>query len=340
MFNRFARFVSIVGVILAGSVCVGCSSSDEGGAVVKVGAVYATSIEEPWNGAIHSALLDAEAQGDIVYRYVDSVGYAPGAFEGAVRRMIAEESPALVLGDSFGNDEGARSAARDFPGIAFAFGNDGPPAAPNFSVFDNWIHEPAYLSGMLAGGLTKTNTVGIVGGYPVAEVNRLVNAFLAGARAVNPAVEGRVTYLSSWYDPAGAARAVEEQIALGADVFFAERDGVIEAAAGSGLLSFGNIADQKALSPATVAASSVWNMTPTVAHLIDGVRSGSYGAEDLRLFSMMAAGGAELTAINRGVNGGIPAELAAEVERMRSAIIVGAVQVEVDESVPAGAVIR
>ena len=85
---------------------------------------------------------------------------------------------------------------------------------------------------MLAGGLTKSNVIGVVGGYPVPEVNRIANAFIAGAQAVNPDVEVKVSFINSWFDPATAKEAALAQIGAGADVLYAERFGVIEAAAG------------------------------------------------------------------------------------------------------------
>jgi basic membrane lipoprotein Med (substrate-binding protein (PBP1-ABC) superfamily) len=112
---------------------------------------------------------------------------------------------------------------------------------------------------MLAGGLTKSNKVGVVGGYPVPEVNRLVNAFIAGAKEVNPVVEVLVNFINSWFDPAAAKEAALAQIDAGADVLYAERFGVIEAAEEKGLFAFGNMSDQNEL-PEFVVSSPVWNM--------------------------------------------------------------------------------
>ena len=117
---------------------------------------------------------------------------------------------------------------------------------------------------MLAGGLTQSNVIGVVGGLPVPEVNRIVNAFIAGAEAVNPDVDVKTTFINSWFDPAAAKEAALAQIDAGADVLFAERFGVIEAAAENGLYSFGNMSDQKELAPESVVSGPVWNMNPTV----------------------------------------------------------------------------
>lgn len=75
---------------------------------------------------------------------------------------------------------------------------------------------------MLAGGLTKSNTIGVVGGLPVPEVNRIVNAFIAGAHEINPEVEVKTTFINSWFDPAAAKEAALAQIDAGADVLFAD----------------------------------------------------------------------------------------------------------------------
>lgn len=219
-------------------------------------------------------------------------------------------------------------------------GSGGGPAEPNFSVFDNWIHEPAYVSGVLAGSLTKTNILGIVGGIPVPEVNRIVNAFIAGAQSVNPNIQAKVNFINSWFDPAAAKEAALSQISAGADILFAERAGVIEAAAEKGLLVFGNQMDQKAIAPEFVVTSNVWNMRPTVNYILDQVKAGSYTAQDLKDFSMVAKGGATLAEINTGVTGGVPADVVAKAQAVMDSIKSGVFRVDVNEGIPAGSVTK
>jgi basic membrane protein A and related proteins len=233
----------------------------------------------------------------------------------------------------------ARAVAADYPDVAIAFGSGGGPAEPNFSVFDNWIYQPAYLSGILAGGMTKSNIIGIVGGIPVPEVNRLINAFILGAQSVNPKVEAKVTYINSWFDPAAAKESALAQIAAGADVLYAERAGVIEAAAEKGVYAVGNMFDQQADAPDNVLTSVMWSMEPTLAYLLDQVSKGSYAAQDLKDFSMMPKGGAMLAPLNTGVNGGIPAELSAKVDEALAGITSGVLRVDIDEATPAGSVV-
>lgn len=337
-----ARFLPKLFCVLTLMILIGCGdgSDEPNGPVLRVVGVFATEIAEPWNSVVHGALLEAQNDGEITYTYRAGVGYAAGAMEDTLRELIATEGPDIIFGDSFGNEAATRKVALDYPEIAFAMGSAESETSPNFSVFDNWIHEPAYLSGMLAGGLTKADTLGIVGGYPVAEVNRLVNAFTAGARAVNPNVRVFVTYLSSWYDLDAASAATVEQIALGADIFFGERDGVIQAAASNQFLSFGNITDQRSIAPAQVVTSNLWNMRPTVDEVLADVRSGTYRAANLRDASMMLAGGAALAPINTKVQGGIPPELLSRVLLTLSTIRAGAFIVPIDESVPVDAIVQ
>ncbi len=310
------------------------ASSAKPGQLVVFGA-YATPIEEPWDGVIHAALNKAQADGKIKYTYTENIGYS-GDMERILRETAEQLKPNVIFGDGFGNEEAVRRVAKDYPEIAFVFGSGGGPAEPNFSVFDNWIHEPAYLSGMLAGGLTKSNVIGVVGGYPVPEVNRIVNAFVAGAKSVNDKAEVKVTFINSWFDPAAAKEAALAQIDAKADVLFAERFGVIEAAKEKGLYAFGNMSDQKELAPESVVTSNVWNMEPTVNYVISQVASGAYTAQDLKDFSMAAKGGASLAPINEGVTGGIAKDLLDKVKAKEEEIKSGLFRVDIDEAQPAG----
>ena len=142
-------------------------------------AVYATPIEEPWDGCIHKALLKAEKVYGIKYVWSENVGYSD--FE-KVLRQYASQGYDIIFGDAFGSEDAVRRVAKDYPKIAFVFGSGEGPSNPNLSVFDDWIQEPAYLCGLIAGKITKTNVIGVVGGVPVPEVNRIINAYIYGAK--------------------------------------------------------------------------------------------------------------------------------------------------------------
>jgi basic membrane lipoprotein Med (substrate-binding protein (PBP1-ABC) superfamily) len=300
--------------------------------LVSVFGAYATPIEEPWDGVIHAALQKAEENGQIEYSYTEDIGYS-GDMERVLREVAAQQQPDVIFGDAFGNEEAVRRVAVDFPDIAFVFGSGLGPADPNMAVFDNWIHEPAYLAGMLAGGMTETNTIGVVGGYPVPEVNRLVNAFIAGAKEVNPEATVLVTFINSWFDPAAAKESALAQIDGGADVLYAERFGVIEAAAENNLFAIGNMSDQNELAPEFVITSVAWNMDPTVEYVVNQVKAGSFTAQDLKDFSMFAKGGASLAEYH-DTESQIPDDLRQMVEEKEEQIRQGLFRVDIDEAQP------
>ncbi len=325
--------------LLAVTTVAGCEvTSAQDAAPLKVFGAFATQIEEPWDGVIHQALLAEQEAGRIEYDFADAIGYS-GDMERVLTEVAELDQPDVIFGDAFGNEEAVRRVAAGYPDIAFVFGSGGGPADPNFSVFDNWIHEPAYLAGMLAGGLTTSNVIGVVGGVPVPEVNRIANAFIAGAQAQNSQVEVKVSYINSWFDPAAASEAAQAQVDAGADVLYAERYGVIEAADLNDLLAVGNMSDQQSLAPDNVVTSVTWNMTPTVEYVIDQVSAGAYTAQDLKDFSMMAKGGAALAPINGEVIGGVPQELVDEVMAREAEILSGLFRVDINESIPPGSVL-
>lgn len=296
---------------------------------------YATPIEEPWDGVIHAALQKAADEGKITYEYTDDIGYS-GDMERVLREIAENKKPAAIFGDAFGNEEAVRRVGPEYPEIAFVFGSGLGPSEPNVAVFDNWIHEPAYLSGMLAGGMTKTNVIGIVGAQPVPEVNRIANAFIDGVKEINPDAKVLVSFINSWFDPAAAKEAALAQIDGGADVLYAERFGVIEAAVEKGLYSFGNMSDQNELGPDSVISGPVWNMTPTVEYVIKQVKSGAFTAMDLKDFSMVAKGGASLAPFH-GMESKIPADLLAKVQTREQEIKDGLFRVNIAEEAPMGA---
>src|SRR4051812_48611160 len=113
-------------------------SSSSGDDTVSVFGVYATPLEEPWDGAIHAALTDIAKDGDITYDHVDDLGTAD-EMERALRDIVANEDPDVIVGDAFAAEDAVREVAKEFPDTAFVFGSGGAEQAPNFSVFDNWL---------------------------------------------------------------------------------------------------------------------------------------------------------------------------------------------------------
>jgi basic membrane lipoprotein Med (substrate-binding protein (PBP1-ABC) superfamily) len=297
---------------------------------LRVVSIFQTPIEEPWDGAIHQALLRAQKELGIEYDWTEKVAGAD--FERVVRQY-AEKGYDLIMGDAFGQEQAARRVAKAYPKTRFLFGSGLGPAQPNFGVFDDWIHEPAYLCGMIAGKLTKTNVLGVVGGHPVPEVNRLINAFREGAREVNPNVKVKVAFIGSWFDPPKTKEAALAQIEAGADLLYAERYGVIDAAKERGKLAFGNLLDQQHLAPDVVITGPVWDMYPLVKFAIESVRKGSFVAMDYAEWTMMQKGGAKLAPF-RNWEQKLPKELLDLIRSRQAEILAGLFRVPVDETKP------
>jgi len=297
---------------------------------LKVAAVYTVPFEQQWVGRIHKALLAAQARGEIDYKATENVANAD--YE-RVLREYATAGHQLILGEVFGVEQAARRVARDFPKVAFLMGSSQKPQAPNFSVFDNYIQEPAYLSGMVAGGMTKTHRIGMVGGFPIPEVNRLMNAFMAGARETDPKVEFSVSFINSWFDPPKAKEAAFAMIDKGADVMYAERFGVSDAAREKGKLAIGNVIDTQAQYPDTVVASALWNFEPSADRAIRLVKEGRFAAEDYGVYSTMKHKGSELAPLGTFARK-VPAEVVTRVQARQAEILAGTFVVKVDDSQP------
>ena len=296
----------------------------------KVAAIYTLPVEQQWISRIHKALNASMARGDIEYVFSESVKNTD--YE-RVMREYAEKGMDLLVGEVFGVERAARKVAKDYPGTAFLMGSSFGPSGQNFSVFDNWIHEPSYLTGMIAGAMTKTNKMGIVGGYPIPEVNRLVHAFMDGVHAVNPDVKFMVTFIGSWFDPPKAKESAFAQIERGADILYAERFGVSDAAKEKGVLAIGNVIDTQSDYPDTVIASAIWNMEATIDRAVSKVASGSFEGEDYGQYSFMKYGGGSLAPYGTFENR-IPAKVKKLVAERSQEIKDGLFRVNVNDAEP------
>lgn len=324
--------VSRRGLLGMGAGLVGAVSAPgvfaQGKKVLDVAAIYTVPVEQQWVSRIHKALSAAKDRGDITYKFSENV--ANTDYE-RVMRQYATEKMDLVVGEAFSVERAARKVASDFPKTAFLMGSSFQPSKPNFSVFDNFIHEPSYLTGMVAGKATKSNVIGLVGGYAIPEVNRLMNAFMEGARAVNPQVRFLVTFINSWYDPPKAKEAAFAMIDKKADVLYAERFGVTDAAKERGVKAIGNVIDTAAQYPGVILASALWHMEPTIDRAIKNVASGTFEPADYGTYSYMAHGGASLSALDPKL---VPQDVIEAVKAKEKEILDGGFRVNVNDAEP------
>lgn len=299
---------------------------------LKVAAVYTVPVEQQWVSRIHKAANAAKERGDIEYVYSENT--SNNDYE-RVMREYCEAGHKLILGEVFGVEDAARAVAKDYPDVAFLMGSSfkADEAVPNFSPFDNYIQDASYLTGIIAGAMTKSKNIGMVGGYPIPEVNRLMNAFMAGVKESAPDAKFQVAFIGSWFDPPKAKETAFAQIDGGADLLYAERFGVSDAAKERKVLAVGNVIDTQAEYPDTVVASALWHFEPTLDKAIAEVKAGTFKAEDYGIYSFMKAGGCSMAPLGT-FEGKVPAEAMAKVAEKEKAIKDGSFAVEVDDSEP------
>ncbi len=299
---------------------------------IKMAGIYTVPVEQQWVSRIHLAAEAAKAAGAVDYSYTENVANTDYP---RVMREYCESGVKLIVGEIFGAEAEAREVAAEYPDVAFLMGSSFMPDAaanPNLAVFDNYIQDAAYLSGIIAGAMTKGN-IGMVGGFPIPEVNRLMNAFMAGAREINPAIKFQISFIGSWFDPPKAKETAFAMIDGGADLLYAERFGVSDAAKERGVLAIGNVIDTQADYPDTVVASALWHFEPTLAKAIEAINAGSFAADNYGVYSHMKEGGCSLAPLG-SFEGKVPADVMAKVATQEAAIKDGSFTVVVDDTEP------
>jgi len=331
MTNRISRrtAATLIGAGL-GSLLLG--SNAWAGKKIKVAGIYTQPIQQKWVGRLHQALVKARDAGAVDYVFSEKVANTDYI---RVMREYAESGVALVVGEAFGISKEARKVADEYMNVAFLMGDPFRPHGKNFSVFDNYIHEPCYLMGIIAGSMTKTKKIGMVGGYPIGEVNRLFHAFINGARSVDPSIQYKVNFIGSWYDPPKAKEAAFAQIETGVDMMYAERAGVVDAARDKGILAFGNVNDMNKEENGTdvVVVSALWHMENAINSAISLVKAGNFKADDYKEWTMMQKGGASLSPYYE-FEDRIPAEAKAKVAALQADILSGKYVVEIIDDQP------
>ena len=262
---------------------------------------------------------------------IEEIAYADG--ERVIRNLAQSGEYEIILAHSTYVDA-VQAVQDDFPDILFAYsgsGNDDHVGGTNAYWLDVFIHEPAYLAGIVAGSMTQTNKISAVAAFPFPNVNGPVNAFIDGARSVNPDIEvAGVAYIESWFDPATAAEAASAQIAAGSDMIYAERFGPFAPAEEAGnVWTFGHFTDQLDLS-STVLTSAVAHWDAAFTDALDAwyayTTAGTpYDAPGERIvYQSMTQGGSALGRLNSDV---IPEEVANAVSAAEISILNGELEI-------------
>ncbi len=180
-----------------------------------------------------------------------------------VMRDMAGQGNQLVFATSFGYQEFVQKVAADLPAVKFEH-TTGYKTAANVATYDTKTFEGAYLAGIVAGGMTKTKTVGVVASVPIPEVVRNINSFVLGAQSVDPSIVAKVVWVNEWFSPPKESEAATSLINGGVDVMYQNTNSpaVLKTAEERGVRAFGKDGDMSAFAPKAHLGSAVVDWTP------------------------------------------------------------------------------
>ncbi len=236
-----------------------------------------------------------------------------------VIRDMATQGNKLIFGTTFGYMDPMLKVAPDFKDVKFEHAT-GYKQADNMRTYDSRTYEGAYMAGIIAGKMTKSNTLGIVASIPIPEVIRNINAFTMGAQMSNPKIKTKVVWVNGWFDPPKETEAATALINGGADVLFQNTDSpaVLKTAEGKGKRAFGWDSDMTAYGPKAHLASAVINWGPyyikATKEALDGSWKGGAG-----VWWGVKEGAIDIVSIAEDV----PAETKAKVEEVKKGLADG-----------------
>ena len=258
----------------ASAASAGASAPDK----LKIGFLYVSPIGDGGWTYQHELGRRAvqEKFGDRVQTsFVESVPESADA-ERVMRDMVGQGNR-LIFATSFGYQEFVQKAAADLPDVKFEHAT-GYKRAPNVTTYDTKTFEGAYLAGIVAGGMSKSNTVGVVASVPIPEVVRNINSFVLGAQSVNPAIQAKVVWVNEWFSPPKEAEAATSLINGGVDVLYQNTNSpaVLKTAEERGVRAFGKDGDMSAYAPKAHLGSAVVNWAPYYTQVVQNLLEGRW----------------------------------------------------------------
>ncbi len=259
---------------IAAAALVGCGKKEEPAAAAPAAAPKAAPLkiafayvgpvgDGGWTFAHDNGrkALEKEFGDKIVTSFVEKVPESADA-ERVIRDM-AGQGNTLIFGTTFGYMEPMLKVAADFKNVKFEHAT-GYKTAENMRTYDSRTYEGAYMAGVIAGKMTKSNTLGVVGSIPIPEVIRNINSFTLGAQSVNPKVKTKVVWVGEWFNPPKETEAATALINGGADVLMQNTDSsaVLQTAEKMGKRAFGWDSDMTAYGPKAHLGSAIINWGP------------------------------------------------------------------------------
>ncbi|MEN3110122.1 BMP family ABC transporter substrate-binding protein [Uliginosibacterium paludis] len=199
-----------------------------------------------------------------------------------VIRDLATKGHKIIFATSFGYMNAMDKVSRQFPKTVFMHAT-GYKTSKNLGIYDVRTYEGAYMLGVVAGKMSKTGKLGVVGSIAIPEVVRNINAFTIGARSVNPKATTRVIWVNGWFDPGKEREAALALISQGADVLMQNTDSpaVVQTAQEKGVYAFGWDSDMSKFGAKAQLAASVLNWGVIYNEQIEKVQKGSWKTTDI-----------------------------------------------------------
>jgi simple sugar transport system substrate-binding protein len=288
-------------------------------AQTKVGFVYVGPIgDHGWSYQHHQALLALKEEfGDKVETtHVENVSEGPDAER--VIQQLAQQGNDIIFTTSFGFMNPTLKVAKRFPQVKFEHAT-GFKRADNLATYNIRFYEGRYVAGQIAGKITKTNTIGYIGSFPIPEVVMGINATYLGAKSVNPDIKFKVIWVSSWFDPGKESDAAKALVDQGVDILFQHTDSPapIQLAEQQGIFAVGQASDMKAFGPNAQLTALVDDWAPYVIERVKAVMDGTWKSQDV--WGGLGTGMLKLAPFSDK----IPADIVALAEKTRDEIVSG-----------------
>lgn len=299
-------------------------------AALKVAVVYNSVAEDlSWSHALHAGLKRLQAEGRIEYAFSENVATAD--VERFLRRY-AERGHDLVVAHSSVYKDAVFRVAKEFPDVNFAWPSfGGKDTAENVAAYDTPVWEASYLAGIVAARITKTNTLGFVGGIELPGCKAILNGFRDGARSVNPDLEVHSVYVGDFNDVSKAKGLAISLIDRGADVLSicgnGPARGTIGAAQERDVYAIGYVYDMSSLAPDHVLGSLFWDGGLGMEQLLDDIAGGQF--RPAKYYPGKAAEGITTFKLNSQVADALPAEAVTELESAVNQLTAGELELNI-----------
>jgi simple sugar transport system substrate-binding protein len=325
--------------IAATAALVGCGKKEEAPAPAAAPASAAAPAPKPeplkiafaylgpagdhgWTYAHDNArkAIEKEFGDKIVTSFVENVPESADAER--IFRDMASQGNKLIFGTSYGYMEPMLKVAEEFKDAKFEHAT-GFKESANLRPYDSRSYMGAYLAGIIAGKMSKTNTLGVVGSIPVPEVIRNINAYTLGAQSVNPKIKTKVVWVNSWFDPPKETEAAQTLINGGADVLLQNTDStaVLQTAEKNKKFAFGWDSDMSKFAPEAHLASAIINWAPYYSKAVKDALDGKWASGTGKTWWGVKEGANDIVAISDKV----PAEVKELVAKTKAGLADGSI---------------